>query len=726
MFNIRNIRDKDLLVFYARRTFGLLSEFKFKELAEKIARKLHTPNPSATRQDHQIASTGQASADLARGIVDRNALLAFESFLLTEERIVFSKDVVPEVSIVVVMYNRVELSLACLQSLAATLKGSYEVILYDNGSTDRTQQLLSRIDGATILHTPDNLHFLRAFNRAAKSAGGPYMAWLNNDTTVLPGLVSLTVETLKSSDDIGAVGARVINLDGRLQEAGSIIWRDGACIGYLRGGDPLCPEAMFRRDVDFCSAYLLMRRALFEKLGGLDEDYAPAYYEDVDLCLRMKSAGYRIVYEPAAVLFHHEYGSAFGDVSKVNGLMIANHAKFLAKNNTILQKQPDRDDEAYLLKARDTKKYNKRILFLEDGVPYFHMGAGFPRSNAILKALVGMDHFVTFYPTLYFSEGWESAYREVPREVEIYLGKGHTQLREFLESRRGFYDRIIVSRPHNMEFLKQIYKTSDDLFSGCEIIYDAEAIFAKRELCKSILTGDADGAKYFATKISKEVDLASIASKIVTVSEGEKKSFVDAGYKNVNVVSGAYEVSPTPRSFADRRDFLFVGSIAGLETPNADSLLWFLKEVFPLIQHEIQDVRFLIVGKLVVKEIEMLRSDSVKILGMHDDLTVFYDQARVFVAPTRYSAGIPLKVLEASSRGVPTVATSLLIDQLGWTESVDLVGAPHGEPELFARKCIELYQNENLWERCRDSALAKISSGFSNEALISKLDQILA
>ena len=99
--------------------------------------------------------------------------------------------------------------------------------------------------------------------------------------------------------------------DGTLQEAGSIIWNDGTCTGFGRGREIADPEVMFRRDVDFCSAaFLLTHRWLFEYVGPFDEAYAPAYYEEVDYCVRLWRAGYRVVYDPDILVLHYEFGSS--------------------------------------------------------------------------------------------------------------------------------------------------------------------------------------------------------------------------------------------------------------------------------------------------------------------------------------------------------------------------------------------------------------------------------
>jgi hypothetical protein len=186
----------------------------------------------------------------------------------------------PAVSILLVLYNQAELTFRCLRALIETVDLPAEVIIVDNASSDSTWRLLDRLAGARIVRNNENLHFLRAVNQAAAAARGTALLLLNNDTNLTRGAFKAAVETLNSAADIGAVGGKLILPDGTLQEAGSIIWNDGTCVGYGRGEDPNAPQYQFLREVDYCSAaFLLVRRALFEKLGGLDTVFAPAYYE---------------------------------------------------------------------------------------------------------------------------------------------------------------------------------------------------------------------------------------------------------------------------------------------------------------------------------------------------------------------------------------------------------------------------------------------------------------
>lgn len=246
-------------------------------------------------------------------------------------RLAFPPHADPLVSILVLNYNRADQLLECLQSIAAnTGDVSYEVLLADNASTDRAPEVLRRVDGATVLPFDTNLGFVRGNNEAAKRARGRYLVLLNNDTAVAPGWLSALVRTAETWPRCGAVGPKFLFFDGRLQEAGAIVWADARVNALGQGADPNADEFAHVREVDFCSgACLLLRTQLFRDLGGLDDRYAPAYFEDVDLCFAVREHGLSVVYQPASVVFHHGPGAA--SVAKTLDLCAANRAKFVAR-----------------------------------------------------------------------------------------------------------------------------------------------------------------------------------------------------------------------------------------------------------------------------------------------------------------------------------------------------------------------------------------------------------
>jgi GT2 family glycosyltransferase len=628
----------------------------------------------------------------------------------------------PEVSVLVVAFNRAELTLECLMSLCAQGFPALEVVIVDNASTDRTRDLLGRLRGATILRNDANSHFLGGANQAARHARGRHLLFLNNDVRLLPGSIASALRTLQRSPSIGAVGGRLILLDGTLQEAGSIVWRDGSCQGYGRGADPASPAGMFVRDVDFCSgAFLLTPRSLFEAAGGFDPAFAPAYGEEADYCLTLWEKGHRVVYDPDAAAVHYEFASSAAPEDAI-ALQARNRETLRRKHAASLQDHHPPEASRTLLARRHDDR-SRRVLFVDDRVPHAAFGSGSPRTSQIVSSLLQLGYFVTFYPLTEPFDTWPRIRTALPREVEVMVGYGAARFTDFLAERRGYYDVLLVSRPHNMSFVNDLASASPEHLAGLEVVYDAEAIYALREVAAGRLRGVAISGRKEQALLAEELDLARIAHRVIAVSDGEAERFRSRGLPHVHVLGHALSPRPTPRAFADREGLLFVGSVHEDTSPNADSLRWFIGEVWPLIEDGIAPARFDVVGENRAAGTRWPAA-GVSLLGPLDDLTQTYDSHRVFVAPTRFAAGLPHKVHEAAARGVPVVATPLLAQQLGWRDGVELLAAESAR--AFAEACLRLYNDASLWSSLRANALARLERDCSPALFRRSLQAVLA
>ena len=212
----------------------------------------------------------------------------------------------PLVSIVILAFDNVRFTIECLASILRFADDvAYEVILIDNGSSDETPALVGRIPNLVYLRQDTNLGFVLGCNRGADAARGRYLVFLNNDAQVTAGWLPALLEPF-ADRRVGAVGPKVVFPDGRLQEAGATINPDGtsALIGVF--DDPNLPRYSYARDVDYASGVCLaVEASRFREIGGFSEDFAPAYCEDVDLCLRLAERGLRVVYTPRATVVHH-------------------------------------------------------------------------------------------------------------------------------------------------------------------------------------------------------------------------------------------------------------------------------------------------------------------------------------------------------------------------------------------------------------------------------------
>jgi len=264
----------------------------------------------------------------------------------------------PELSVVLVTYNAWEWTERALRALVDTTEIAYELVVVDNASTDATRSRLAAVDNARVFLQDANRGYGAAANLGVAMARAPRVLLLNSDALVQPGWLPPLLEVLDGEDDVAAVGARLDNVDGTLQEAGSILWGDGASDNYGDGDNPRRPEYRFRRDVDYLSAAcLLVRRSAFCDAGGFDPVYHPAYYEDTDLAMRWRAAGMRVVYQPRSVAVHKRWASS-GDRSGMLDQLLRNRPVFVDRWRDLLggrPPRPDPEDAQSLLAMRDVE-----------------------------------------------------------------------------------------------------------------------------------------------------------------------------------------------------------------------------------------------------------------------------------------------------------------------------------------------------------------------------------
>jgi GT2 family glycosyltransferase len=229
------------------------------------------------------------------------------------------------------------------------------------------------------------------------AARGRQVVLLNNDTLVLPGWLEALLAPF-GRDGVGLVGAKLINWDGTLQEAGGIYWRDGSAWNFGRGGDVRAPAFNYLKDVDYCSgAAIALPRGVWDALGGFDEHYLPAYCEDADLAFRVRAMGLRCVYQPRAEVVHHEGRSHGRDVAAgVKAYQVANQAKLRERWAGALAGHYDNAQN--VLRARDRSFERPHILVIDHYVPKVDQDAGSRSVFSMIGALVESGWAVTFWP----------------------------------------------------------------------------------------------------------------------------------------------------------------------------------------------------------------------------------------------------------------------------------------------------------------------------------------
>ena len=624
----------------------------------------------------------------------------------------------PTVSIVIPVYNQIHYTYACLLSILENTKDvTYEIIIADDVSTDATKELSLYAENLVICRNKTNQGFLRNCNQAAKAARGKYVMFLNNDTQVTPGWLSSLVNLIESDPTIGMVGSKLVYPDGRLQEAGGIIWSDGSGWNYGRLDDPEKPEYNYVKDVDYISgAAILLSTDLWKQIGGFDELFAPAYCEDSDLAFEVRKAGYRVVYQPLSKVIHFEGVSNGTDVNGtgLKRYQVENSRKLKEKWAEEFKKQSVNTGNPNPFRARERSQKKPVILVVDHYVPTFDKDAGSKTTYQYLKMFVKMGYSVKFLGDNFLhEEPYSTTLQQMG--VEILYGPGYQAgIWDWLTKNKDEIDFAYLNRPHiAIKYIDFIKKNTN-----IKVIYYGHDLHFLREYREYELTGDIQKKRESDYWKSIEFSLMEKAAVSYYPSYVEEEAIhaIHPEYKIRAITAYVYEkfLENIDKDFEKREGLLFVGGFA--HPPNADAVLWFAKEIFPLIRQKL-DVNFYVVGSKVTDEIKVLEQPGsgiiVKGFVTEEELASLYATSRIVVVPLRYGAGVKGKVVEAVYNGSAIVTTS--IGSEGIPEAERVMKVADG-PEAFADEVVKMYQDPAECRRMCEETQKYIREYFSVEA----------
>jgi GT2 family glycosyltransferase/glycosyltransferase involved in cell wall biosynthesis len=624
-------------------------------------------------------------------------------------------DHAPRASIIIPVFNKAEFTFQCLRSLTREIDfDDVEVIVVNNASTDETAELLARFgDRLRVVTNAENRGFVDACNQGAQEARGQYLVFLNNDAVVLPGWLDELIATVEADETIGAVGSMFLYPDGRIQEAGAIIWRDGAAFHYGWGGSPDDPRYSFARDVDYCSgASLLIRRELFERLGGFDRRYAPAYYEDADLCFGVRAAGCRVRYQPLSRVLHYEGATAGKDTSTgFKRFQVVNRAKFFEKWREVLEREhfDYRPENVWRASVRSSAP---AVIVFDDHLPAPDRDAGSGRMAFILQSLARWSRPV------FVSTGKQRSARDERR-----LWRDGIETASAVDYPRLLKDRdfraAVVSRPDLAEALIPALRRAAP---HLKIVFDMVDVHFIRLEREARVTGDARTSAEAARYRELEARLARESDLVWCNSEDDKRAME-------RLAPGArFEVIPTIHTphargedFDARRDLLFLGNLA--HPPNRDAVHFFVGEVLPLLRESLPGVKLHVVGDNVPPEIAALAAPDVWVLGYVPDIEPLFASARVMVAPLRFGAGVKGKIGESLAHGLPVVTTSIGAEGMGFNDGAQALVAD--EARAFADATARVYTDRELWQKLSDGGYAHVAQNFTPEVVRHVVDDSL-
>ncbi len=628
-----------------------------------------------------------------------------------------------EMSVIMPVYGQAKLALAALDGLAAHGGGvAYETLVVDDASPMPQSQILAEgcaVRPVRLIRHEANQGFGAACNTGAAAARAPVLFFLNSDAFLRPNALAALLAALKAEPQAGMVGAKLLNPDGTLQEAGALLFEDGTAWRWGGGDDPNRPAYQFRRPVDYASAAAVaVRREVFAALHGFDPAFAPAYGEDADLCLRARGDGWTTLYEPLCELVHIEGATNGRDVAQGVKAYQPKHQALLARRHrdvlTPFGPPPPRADLAAGADRdpADPSRGRARVLVVDQHPPDPDRDAGSRFTLALMQAITACGQRPVFWAEsaprgavarqdLWSAAGVEAhaapyapafgalLKREAPGLAAAVLFRADVAEGRLARIRRRAPKATIVFHPADLHHLR--------------LAREAEA------------TGSKAAARAARAYEARERRLCAAADHVMVHSDVEAqliRSWPEAA--PVTVLPWIETLrDPGPPFDARPPQAVFLGNYR--HPPNVDAARFLAREIWPLARVRIPEARLILAGAAMGPELRDLGAlPGIEARGWVKDLSSLFVECRAMAAPLRYGAGIKGKLIDALVHGLPVATTPMGAEGLALADG--LTARIAGDAQAFAEALADLLSDAALWGRIAAAGRAHAAARYGPEA----------
>lgn len=622
----------------------------------------------------------------------------------------FPKPLNPKVSIVIPAHNKFAVTYHCLVSLLVGAgTHSFEVIVVDDGSSDRTGEIEALVSGIKVVRHAVAQGFVGASNGGAAVASGQYVLFLNNDTEVTFGAIDRLVDVLDADPSIGIAGPKLIYGNGVLQEAGGIVWSCGTPWNYGRGAAANDPRFAYSRDADYVSgAALLISKALLEELGHFSPEFAPGYFEDTDLCFKARAAGKRVRYVATSVVVHFEgQTSGTSTASGMKRFQEVNFPKFRSKWARLFK------SAGRLGEAPDFEKdrgVTDRVLMIDWQTPRPDIDAGSYAALQEIKLIQSLGFKVTFLPmNVAYLGDYTSDLQGLG--VEVIHAPYFTSVGGFLEARGGEFDAIYVTRYNVAEqcvdAIDQWAPRAKKLLCNADLHFLRETRAALAAARGAAPEREAAGALLERAEETKAAELAAMKRFDVTLSYNETEisivSVLEPQAVTMRKAPWVVKTRDAVPGFEARSGLAFLGGYA--HPPNVEAVTYFATEIFARIRRAHPGITLSLYGSEMGAKLDHLAGvEGIDLAGFCDSVEAMHDRHRVFVVPLLSGAGVKGKLIGALANGAPTVASPIAVEGTNLRDGLDCFvrDSADGWVEAVGR----LYADETEWSAMSAAAMA--------------------
>jgi len=632
-----------------------------------------------------------------------------------------------DTTIVIPAYENRDELLGCLTSIFSfSTQRNFVILIADDCSPSCTFSSLASIKGVMVIRNQSNLGYIGNVNNAVLQTKTRFIVTLNQDTVVCPGWLDALIDELELSPTNGIAGPRLLDGNFDVLEAGGILHKEAHARHRGRGLHSEHPSVNYTTTVDYVSGCALaIKTELWVTLGGLCESLAPAYYDDVDLCLRARELGFDTRYVPQSCVVHLE-GTSMGtdpnDPSSLKRFQIINREKVAERHKERLSLHTEYDLNPFFVSHFECRK---TVVCILEEMPRPDRDGGSVDFALITEYLNELKfHVVVLFTrenTLKYSASW--------RRTGITCAAFDT---EFGQSRLESCDLVFSFGSMVGLFL------DGKIPIGKPWIHHTSDIATRRlKLMNELQSGDsstsAEASRWFMG-LPRDVDamwklerptLEKPTTALIVSADDLQFSIENGASGNLvqfQILKGASKLKLEPKAPSDKT-ISFVGSM--LHSPNPDAVDYFLRDMWPLIAQTSQDVRFLIWGSGIVDGLATRWSahDRVEVRGWFANYDEVVAQTHVFVSPLRFGAGMKHKVVSSILFGRPVVGTPISFDGL----HADLLdsGLSSNDPKVLVESLLGILDDNDKWLSAWKSCRAAVGDQFCREDEMLRLQSVI-
>jgi hypothetical protein len=525
-----------------------------------------------------------------------------------------------------------------------------------------------------------------------------------------------------SIDHVGLVGAKLLNLDGSLQDAGGIVWNNGNPWNYGRGGNPAAPGNSYVRQVDYLTgAAIMLPRNVWHKAGRFSLAFVPGYFEDTDLAFKVRDLGLKTVFAARSLVYHFDGGSGAAEAGQGSKRhQELNRPRFKRKWMNVLRNHGSEGVEPERMKDRNVAM---RALMVDFEVPRLDFDAGSYAAIQEIRALQALGFKVTFVPMnfAYLGRHTEQLQR---MGVEILYAPYVNSFDMLMNERGDEFDLVFVTR---YLVARMVMESVRAHAPHAKLVVNLADLHFLREIRSAVARADAAAIEQARATREEELDVLRAVDLALTYSAVEEAVIHSHNLDGTKVgrLPWIADVQDDTPSFEARRNISFIGGFR--HAPNGEAVNFFLQQVWPKLSRALPDLVFDIYGSAISPaQHKSWSRERVVVHGQIDDIRQMFDSTRVVVVPLQSGAGVKGKIFDCLAAGVPSVLSAVAAEGIAVRDGLEAMIA--ASPDSWVAAIVQLYTDAETWTPMSAHAKAYVARyhGFDRgvETIRAALDEI--